>query len=206
MTRQPHRPVQEQLVDWAESSRPLPSPELARFLGPLRPVPAVASTRPWRTAVRTGLGLKVVALFAGLAVTSAAAVGIAQVALREPEPRAPVIAPVDPGEGSSPGAADPSGSSPAGAGESATPAATPSTTTRATDGPRAVVPSSPRPRVSRTPTPSSSRRSESPSPEPSDPSTEPSDGSSDSGSPEPTDTADSATPTSEDPSAGSTNG
>ena len=42
MTRPEHQQVRAQLVDWAESSRPLPSPELARFLGPLRPVPVLS--------------------------------------------------------------------------------------------------------------------------------------------------------------------
>ena len=204
MTRQSHRPVQEQLVDWAESSRPLPSPELARFLGPLRPVPAVATGRRWQAAVRTGLGLKVMALVGGLAITSAAAVGVAQVALREPEPRTPAIAPAEPTEDTSSSSADPTVSGSAATAADESPTSSP--TGPALASPRAGGAPAQRTHVSHSPAPSPSAHPSTPSPDPSDPSTEPSDGSSDSSTPEPSDPVGSAAPTTEDPTAGATSG
>jgi hypothetical protein len=206
MTRQEHRQVREQLVDWAESSRPLPSPELARFLGPLRPVPVAAGGRSWRAAVRTGLGLKVMGLVAALAVTGAAAVGVAQVALHEPEPSAPVIVPVEPPSGSSSRSTDPSGraAGTAGTEESPTPSTTPSPS--ATSGRHSVTAPTPQKHESHAPKPSPREHTSAPSPEPSDPSDEPSDPSGDSRSPEPTHPVESVTPTSDDASSGSTSG
>jgi hypothetical protein len=196
MTRQEHRQVREQLVDWAESSRPLPSPELARFLGPLRPVPVAAGGRSWRAAVRTGLGLKVMGLVAALAVTGAAAVGVAQVALHEPEPSAPVIVPADPTSGPSSRSTEPSGSAAGTAGTEESP--TPSTSPSATSGRHSVTAPTPQKHESHAPKPSPREHTSAPSPEPSDPSDEPSDPSGDSRSPEPTHQAGSATPTSDD--------
>lgn len=201
MTRQEHRQVREQLVDWAESSRPLPSPELARFLGPLRPVPVAAGGRPWRAAVRTGLGLKVMGLMAALAVTGAAAVGVAQVALREPEPSAPVIAPVEPTSGTSSRSVDPSRSGTAGTEESATPSTTPSPS--ATTGRHAVVAPTPQKHETHAPTPSPREHTSEPSPEPSDPSEESGDPSGDSHSSELARPSESASPTSDDASTSS---
>jgi hypothetical protein len=181
MTKAPHRQVHEQLVEWAESTRPLPSPELARFLGPLAPMP-VTVRRPWGAAVRTGLGLKVMVLVGGLAITGAAAFGAGQVALREPEPPARVIVPVD-GSGGSPTSSVAPSSRSGGEGSSTpTPSATPSPT--ATTGHRPATAPQPRPHVSHAPKPSPSGHRPTRSPEPRDPSTEPSDPSGDSQSAE----------------------
>jgi hypothetical protein len=187
MTQAPHRQVHEQLVEWAESTRPLPSPELARFLGPLRPMP-VTVRPPWGAAVRTGLGLKVMVLLGGLAITSAAAFGVGQVALREPEPPGRVIVPVDGSGGSPSSTVAPSGRS--GGEGSSTP--TPSASPTATTGHRPATAPQPRPHVSHAPKPSPSGHRPAPSPEPRDPSTEPSDPSSDSHTAEPADVASSA--------------
>jgi hypothetical protein len=207
MTRQEHRQVRDQLVDWAESSRPLPSPELARFLGPIRPVPVTSGGRSWGAAVRTGLGLKVMGLIAALAITGAAAVGVAQVALHEPDPSSPVIAPADPSTASASDSAQPSHAGATSSDDSATPTPSePSTTPSptSTDGHRPVTAPQPRKHASHEPTPSPSEHH--PSPEPTEPSDGPSDPSGESHSPEPSHTADSATPTSEDPAPSSTSG
>ena len=99
MGRTTHREVHERLTEWADSAPPLPSSDLARFMGPVRPRTALGSNRAVRAAVRTGLGLKVFGLLAAMAVTGAAAVGVTQVAQHEPEPATPVTVPAAPSAG-----------------------------------------------------------------------------------------------------------
>ena len=83
MSRQTSPEVDVTLRSWADANAPAPSPVLALFIGPVRPLPSPgrsATPAHLRGLARLSLGTKVFVGVAALAMTGAAAVGAAHVA------------------------------------------------------------------------------------------------------------------------------
>jgi hypothetical protein len=80
MSRATSAEVVTDLRTWVEDTRPTPSPALTALLEPVTAPRAPSVPRPaLRRAVRVGLVVKLTAVIGGLAVTAAAAAGVAHV-------------------------------------------------------------------------------------------------------------------------------
>ncbi len=105
MTTSAEREVNARLTAWADAAAPTPSPNLQRFMGPVRPRPvatrATTANHGLSMFARAGLGLKVMLAAAALAMTSAAAVGISHVVATSPPDHGPAVTPVDAGTSTS---------------------------------------------------------------------------------------------------------
>ncbi|MGD9956019.1 MAG: hypothetical protein AB7O74_11405 [Candidatus Nanopelagicales bacterium] len=155
MSRMTSHGVETMLRSWADAQAPVASPALASFMGPLVPLPALATSAGQfgAAAAQAGLSTKVIAGIAAVAVTGAAAYGVNHLRNASSEqPRPPQsVAPVVPGAGDHGGptapapAPSPSSASPTES-ESPEPETAEPTPTR-TPSPQATRPAAPQPQT-----------------------------------------------------------